>query len=485
MRKQPPTAEDGHGGDDAPPAAPNADTTREGKRDVAGSPLPTGRRSRSWKWITDLLMIGDRGVGLSRSEDRPGDYESGMRVNFNLSIGGGFLLLMALMLVLVINAVYRLSAVNRDLERIADEHIATIRIVTDMQLAGYERTDALYNMALLDNPEGLEELVRTFRDGGERITQRREELLSHALNPQELTNLSLQRRLLERLEVVQEQIVTMLRAGYFAEARNVLRDDVVPIQLELNEMLSSLRDLQRDAIAEAVEKARSTYQVTFLFSAYLGFLSLALGALVVAVVFRRASSQARAIESYIEQLAASRDEQERLATHDDLTGLPNRALFNDRLSQAIVRAARNRTRTAIAFFDLDHFKDVNDSFGHHVGDRVLQSVGRRLADRVRHSDTVARLSGDEFAAILEDVGSRSNGADLVYKLLQTISEPVRVDGGAEIAISASAGLSFYPDDAGTSDELLRLADSAMYGVKEAGRGDMRMSQEHRQNGEAG
>lgn len=406
-----------------------------------------------------------------------------MRVNFNLSIGGGFLLLMALMLVLVINAVYRLSAVNRDLERIADDHIATIRIVTDMQLAGYERTDALYNMVLLDNPSGLEELVRTFRRGGERIAERREQLLSHSISPEELTNLSVQRRLLDRLEVLQEQIVAMLRAGSFEEARVILRDDVVPIQLELNDMLSNLRDLQRDAIAEAVTKARSTYQVTFLFSAYLGFLSLALGALVVAVVFRRASTQARSIESYIEQLAASRDEQERLATHDDLTGLPNRALFNDRLSQAIVRAARNRTRTAVAFFDLDNFKDVNDSFGHHVGDQVLQTVGTRLAERVRHSDTVARLSGDEFAAILEDVGSRSNGAELVYKLLQAVSEPVRVDGSSELAISASAGLSFYPDDAGTTSELLRLADSAMYQVKEAGRGDMGTSPERRHNGE--
>jgi diguanylate cyclase (GGDEF)-like protein len=225
--------------------------------------------------------------------------------------------------------------------------------------------------------------------------------------------------------------------------------------------------------------------VTFLFSAYLGFLSLALGALVVGVIFRRASAQARSIESYIQQLAASRDEQQRLATHDDLTGLPNRALFNDRLGQAIVRAARNRTRAAVAFFDLDHFKDVNDNFGHQVGDQVLQAIGQRLARSIRHSDTVARLSGDEFAAILEDIGNRSNGADLVRKLLQAAAEPIEVDGGVQVSMSTSAGLSFYPDDAGTAAELLRLADSAMYEVKEAGRGGLRISRERRQGPEAG
>jgi diguanylate cyclase (GGDEF)-like protein len=403
--------------------------------------------------------------------------ELGMRVNFNLSIGGGFLLLMALMLVLVVNAVYRLAAVNRDLERIADEHIAKIEVVTGMQLAVHERTDALYNMVLLDDTAGLEPWLGKFRDGGTSVEAKREALLSRGLSEQEFINLSVQRRLVERLEVLQEDIVGMIREGDFDRARAVFRDEVVPIQVEFNAILARLRELQSGYIGDAVEKARSTYQVTFLFSVYLGFLSLALGALVVAVVFRRASSQAQAIESYIEQLATSRDEQQRLATHDDLTGLPNRALFNDRLAQAIVRAARHHNRIAVAFFDLDHFKAVNDNFGHHVGDLVLQNVGMRLAESVRHSDTVARLSGDEFAAILEDIGGRAKGAELVRNLLRSISQPMLLEGGADLTISASAGLSFYPEDAGTASELLRLADGAMYLVKASGRGDLRVCEE--------
>ena len=421
------------------------------------------------------------GSGGNRAEAN----ELGMRVNFNLRIGGGFLLLMALMLVLVINAVYRLAAVNRDLERIAEDHIAKIEIVTGMQLAGQARTDALYNMVLQEDTSQLDVLLLGYRDGGARVEAGREQLLSRGLREHELANLALQRRLEERLAVLQDDIVAMLRGGSFERARGMLRDQVLPIQHELNEIQAQLREQQRKAIDQAVRKARSTYQVTFLFSAYLGFLSLALGALVVGVIFRRASAQARSIESYIQQLAASRDEQQRLATHDDLTGLPNRALFNDRLGQAIVRAARNRTRAAVAFFDLDHFKDVNDNFGHQVGDQVLQAIGQRLARSIRHSDTVARLSGDEFAAILEDIGNRSNGADLVRKLLQAAAEPIEVDGGVQVSMSTSAGLSFYPDDAGTAAELLRLADSAMYEVKEAGRGGLRISRERRQGPEAG
>ncbi|MFI3155380.1 MAG: EAL domain-containing protein [Methylococcaceae bacterium] len=158
----------------------------------------------------------------------------------------------------------------------------------------------------------------------------------------------------------------------------------------------------------------------------------------------------------------------RQAHYDPLTELPNRSMFRDHLEQAIKKADRTKLSVALLFIDLDHFKQVNDTLGHIMGDELLKDATERLSRCVRDTDTVARLGGDEFAVILSEVSDIGGIERVIQDILQSIAEPYRL--GTELAyISASIGVSLYPKDSDNIDELLKNADQAMYGAKDQGR----------------
>ena len=152
------------------------------------------------------------------------------------------------------------------------------------------------------------------------------------------------------------------------------------------------------------------------------------------------------------------------ASFDRLTDLPNRWLVCERLEEAIVRAQRTKSKVAVAFLDLNRFKQVNDTLGHHAGDELLKLVARRLRNCTRMTDTVGRLGGDEFLIVAPDAADRSAGARLVEKVLYSMDEPFAVHN-QELFCGASIGIAFYPDDGETADQLLRNADLAMYHAK--------------------
>ena len=157
------------------------------------------------------------------------------------------------------------------------------------------------------------------------------------------------------------------------------------------------------------------------------------------------------------------------ARHDSLTGLPNRSLLRDRIEQAIAKAGRDGYQVAVVFVDLDHFKLINDSLGHHVGDRLLLEVSDRLLGCVRGHDSVARQGGDEFVIVLTEQRDEDEIIAVVSRLLDAISQPW-IDDGQEYGLSCSVGVSCYPRDGGNPDALLRCADTAMYKAKATGRG---------------
>ena len=162
----------------------------------------------------------------------------------------------------------------------------------------------------------------------------------------------------------------------------------------------------------------------------------------------------------------------RLALHDSLTSLPNRALFQDRLQQALAEARRHDRRVALLLLDLDHFKDINDTLGHTAGDRFLKEVAQRLDACVRASDTVARLGGDEFALILTELRQPEDAAVLARRAVRMVAEGMRLDN-QEIQTTASIGITIYPTDSEDADQLLRYADLALYRAKAEGRNTYR------------
>ena len=176
--------------------------------------------------------------------------------------------------------------------------------------------------------------------------------------------------------------------------------------------------------------------------------------------------------AYIRDLTGRRRYEEALkhqATHDELTGLPNRWLFRLQLNQALARASRARLHVAVMLIDLDFFKTINDSFGHSTGDALLVQAGARMRSVLREHDTLARMGGDEFAVLLADLATPQEATDVAAKLLTPLKNAYSLKG-QDVYSGASMGLAFYPGDAKTSESLLRYADMAMYQAKTNGRG---------------
>jgi diguanylate cyclase (GGDEF)-like protein/PAS domain S-box-containing protein len=161
------------------------------------------------------------------------------------------------------------------------------------------------------------------------------------------------------------------------------------------------------------------------------------------------------------------DQMDNLAHHDQLTGLPNRNLFYDRLRHAQAQAKRREKGFVLFYMDLDGFKAVNDTHGHELGDALLKAVAQRLSECVRESDTVARMGGDEFTVLLPDLQSHGHAANIARQIIQTLSQPFPFET-VTCRIGVSIGISCFPEDGEESDRIISCADAAMYRVKNAG-----------------
>jgi diguanylate cyclase (GGDEF)-like protein/PAS domain S-box-containing protein len=190
----------------------------------------------------------------------------------------------------------------------------------------------------------------------------------------------------------------------------------------------------------------------------------------IAPIFDRTGNVTGAVIVFrdITQVRAMAQHMSHLAQHDYLTGLPNRMLLNDRLSQAIAYAKRHGTQIAVLFLDLDNFKHINDSLGHLVGDMLLESVAQRLVEQVRQSDTVSRQGGDEFVVLLHEDMYAENAAIAAEKIVQSLMQPHHLDKH-ELHITTSIGISLFPSDGNDAVTLIKNADTAMYHAKKKGR----------------
>lgn len=182
-------------------------------------------------------------------------------------------------------------------------------------------------------------------------------------------------------------------------------------------------------------------------------------------------------EAEVEVAVTHLDELSRVSQRDPLTDTPNRTLMLDRVETALVVAKRRGTRIALLFLDVDNFKKINDTFGHVVGDGVVQLFARRLEAAVRDSDTVSRHGGDEFLVLITDVADSSDVALIAVKILTSLKAPSFIDDH-ELNLSASLGIAIYPDDAQDAMALIACADKAMYTSKRAGAGSFEF---YRQN----
>jgi len=196
----------------------------------------------------------------------------------------------------------------------------------------------------------------------------------------------------------------------------------------------------------------------------LSIAAVLMGLIVGWLTLRQLSRISRQIEQQFAELEVSRAALKQEASHDSLTGLANRRLFYDRLQQAIHHARRYNCKVGVLFLDLDRFKEINDTHGHHVGDAVLTEVARRLSRSVRESDSIARIGGDEFVVLLDTVCGREDCLAAAINIERTLAEGSSFYGLA-VNITASIGQALFPDDGEDEDALIRAADAAMYRLK--------------------
>lgn len=188
-------------------------------------------------------------------------------------------------------------------------------------------------------------------------------------------------------------------------------------------------------------------------------------------VLRDSNDNIMGIIGYLQDITKRVEAEKELryrAYHDTLTNLPNRLLFKDRLNMGIKKAKRTNAKIGLFFIDLDHFKKINDTYGHDVGDEVLQEVANRIKKLIREEDTLSRIGGDEFIIIMENLKTIKDTSILAEKILATLSLPITINT-LKIFLSTSIGISIYPDDAQVDSDLIKHADNAMYKAKSKGR----------------
>ena len=178
--------------------------------------------------------------------------------------------------------------------------------------------------------------------------------------------------------------------------------------------------------------------------------------------------QASFLWDLLTRLKRTNEQITHLAHHDNLTELPNRILFYDRLNQEIKKARRHKESVAVLFLDLDGFKTINDTLGHDSGDTLLREAAGRIVTCVRDSDTVARIGGDEFTVILSSIPTRESIVNVAKKIVEAIADPFMLNG-KNCRITVSIGIALYPDNGETAEQLLKIADAAMYLAKNSGK----------------
>lgn len=387
-----------------------------------------------------------------------------MKRGFPLITGIAFVALIALICGLAFNSLLQLRTLGEQIHTVVEHHNRKINLITETQVASHIRTNSLLRMALADDPFERDDLFMEFNRAGFLVGSGRNALRQMEFSAAEQRIFDEQSQLIDDIELTQERVVDLLNADRKLDARRLLVLQAIPLQSAFNQQLASMRSLYQKANQEAQQQAQHTYQDAFLLTLAFSLAAIVVALLVAWYALRKVSLKSQQLREQMVELQHSREALQVEATHDPLTGLANRRLFYDRLQQAIRLAHRYGGKVGILYVDLDRFKEINDHYGHHVGDAVLTEVAKRLTVSIRDSDSAARLGGDEFGVMLEGVQGREDLLAAVHKIEQELAAGASFYG-LDVEIAASIGHALFPDDGADEDALIRAADAAMYRIK--------------------
>ena len=378
-----------------------------------------------------------------------------IEISFGLGLKVGFATVLLLLVTLTGISLYSAQQIDRHLNLIVKHSVAKANLANIMQASLRERAISMHSMAAMDDPfDKDEEFLHFNRLGAEFVTARKlmEKQPLNAAEQHVITELNQATRLTQPL--VMAIIEKTLRAETVEErieVSNQIYKNAVPNQRLVAVQLDRLVKLQEDAIRNGTKRAHTAYEDARKLILLIGVTASTLGFVVALLAIKNATRQANRLQHQ--------------AMFDDLTGLPNRVLFQDRLQQAIPVSRRESQPFALLALDLNRFKEVNDTLGHQYGDLLLKQVGDRLRAASRESDTIARMGGDEFSFLLpatDAAGSRV----FAQKIMQVLEESFDLRG-KNVEIGASIGIAVFPENGLDYESLTRHADAAMYVAKRA------------------
>jgi diguanylate cyclase (GGDEF)-like protein len=386
---------------------------------------------------------------------------SGRRLS--LYVAAGFVMMFVLVASLVAHGLWQQSGLLDQIEKVLDLRSRKIALATNLQLTAHQRQEMLLAQLLTKDRVERESLYGEYLDATERFAKTDKAL--KAL-PQDTADRDAFARLdsvVARTEELTEQALVLNSKGEGERAVALLQDKVKELQQAHAEVLDGIRQHQQTLMNEQVRDTRRQARQAMWVSAALGVGVCALIGMVFVAVRYLLAERAKSVNQKAREIEALSEKLFIEATHDALTGLANRRMFFEQLDLAYANAKRQGTQVALAYIDLDKFKQINDTLGHAAGDVLLQTVARRMQSVLREGDTLARLGGDEFAIVLQQATDAAL-AQLEKRLRDAVCEPLVLEQHV-IAPHFSIGFARFPQDAESVQTLLHFADELMYRQK--------------------
>ncbi len=390
--------------------------------------------------------------------------------NLTLGVGvsAGFVLLLLLMTAITTVSLVRVAMVNRQVEQLVYQVNVKTDLVHKMKDSLRERAVTMHIISLLSDPFDQDEEYQRLGIMGSEFVAAREKLLALPLSEPEKDVLDRMRQLTVKNQPLVLEAVNKAMQQKNTEAQAMIRQVIAPSQREILALVNELLTLLQQQAQAAAALSQESYRNTRWLLGSMGVGAVLLGLAIAAVVVRNTNRQARQLQYQ--------------AMYDGLTGLPNRSLFADRLHQTMLISRRDKGSFAIMAVDLNRFKEINDTFGHHVGDAVLQQAARMIGLCLRESDTLARVGGDEFTILMPTAQTIDGAITVAKRILESLKQPVNV-AGHELEISLSLGIAQFPLHSEKAEDLQRKADAAMYQAKRTQSGYRAYSAEFDQGAE--
>ena len=366
----------------------------------------------------------------------------------------GFVIILGMMIAMTAIALHFGAKANTRLHMVVENQNVKTHLATTIQTALEQRALSMHAASIMTNSVEKTAEKRRFDEYDAAYMRARDRLEQMPLSAEEKSILADMRQLTKSARPDLEAVMDLALSGQQEAMLNKLRASVMPKQRRVVELADAFIRLQQMQADAALHNADATYARIKKLMLTLTVFTVSLGLLITYIVSRRVSKQGR-------QLTLQ-------AKYDALTSLPNRLMLVEGLAQKIADTKCNDAAFAVVLMDLDRFKDVNDTLGHEFGDVLLKEVGRRLAETVRPDDIIARLGGDEFVVVLNGM-TQQGVAQIAEKMIVALEQPFRIEQQS-IDVSASLGITLFPDHGQTPSTLLREADIAMYVAKRSGGG---------------